>query len=182
MIATFFLLAAVAALAALAYLYWARRTRADIAESAGQEWERLSARAPELVAGLSEDRFRAIFQRVHFPRFPKYALAIFAAFIIALPVTLALLAGLAFALDTIGLSADANVLAKSIPISGSIAGVSKDEGETIAIYYVQDFLKFFYYFGIIFAWLSIVFVAMRRYHRRRPGYLAEEILAEKAKG
>lgn len=175
-------LAVAAAIAGLAYRRWAKRTTADIAESAGIEWERLSSRDPDLVAGIGEERFRAIFHRVHFPRFPKYALAMVAAFIVALPATLALLAGFAWIFEAIGMSADANAIARSIPVSGAIDGVSRDDGETIALYYVQDVLKFYYYFGVVFSWLAIVFFAMRRYHKRRPGYLADELLQEKAKG
>lgn len=182
MTGTLLALAGAVALAAILYWRWARRTAAEIDESAGLEWARLREARPDLVAGVDETRFRAIFHRAHFPRFPKYALAILAAFVISMPATLGLLAGAAFALDTLGLSADANVLAKSVPISGSVAGVSKDDGETIAIYYVQDVLKFYYYFGLVFAWLAIVFVAMRRYHKRRPGYLQDELLQEQSKG
>lgn len=170
------------ALAALWFVWWTRRTEADIAESAAYEWERLKTADPELIGGLDETRFRAIFRRVHFPRFPKYALAIAAAFVAALPVTFGLLAAAAFALDSIGLSADAQAIARSVPVEGSIAGVSRDDQETIALYYVQDVVKFYYYFGLLFAWLAIVFFAMRRFHLRRPGYLREEIMAAKEKG
>lgn len=182
MIEAFLAIAGALLLAGLYFLWWTRRTKADIAEAAGMEWARLNAVDPELVAGIDEARFRAIFHRVHHPRFPKYALAIAAAFVAALPVTLGLLAALAWGLDSIGMSADAQALAKSIPVEGSIAGVSRDDQETIALYYVQDVVKFYYYFGLLFAWLAIVFIAMRRFHSRRPGYLREEILAEKAKG
>jgi len=182
MIESFMALVAALLLAAAFYFWWSRKTGAEIAADAGEEWARLRASEPDLVAGLDEARFKAVFRRVHFPRFPKYALAIAAAFVAALPATLGLLAAIAWGLDSIGMSADAQNLAKSIPVEGSIAGVSRDEQETIALYYVQDAVKFYYYFGIIFSWLAIVFVAMRRYHKRRPGYLREEILAEKAKG
>jgi hypothetical protein len=170
------------AVAGLLYWRWSKRIAADIAESAGLEWARLQEADPEIVAGIDERRFRAAFSRVHFPRFPKYALAIAAGFIVVLPGALLLLSVFALLFDKIGWSADATVLAKSIPISGSTVGVSKDDGETIALYYVQDVLKFYYYFGVVFAWLAVVFIAMRRYHKRRPGYLRDELLLEKAKG
>lgn len=178
---TFYFLCLVGALALAAaiFVFWSRRTAADINESAGLEWERLMVADPELVAGLDEQRFRALFNRVHFPRFPKYALAIAAAFVAALPLTMIVLAALAWALDSIGMSANAQALARSIPVEGSIAGVSRDDQETMALYYVQDVVRFYYYFGLLFAWLGIVYVAMRRFHRRRPGYLRDEILIEK---
>lgn len=181
MITLFLALGGALALGAGGFFWWSKKTTADIDESAGMEWERLQTIAPELLAGIDEPRFRAVFHRVHYPRFPKYALAIAAAFLIALPVTMGLLAAVAWGLDSIGLSANAQQLAKSIPVEGSIAGVSRDDQETMALYYVQDVVRFYYYFGLIFAWLAIVFIAMRRYHSRRPGYLREELAAEKEK-
>lgn len=180
MIELILVLAGALFLAGLWFWWWTRKTDTDIAEAAAFEWERLKTADPELIVGLDEARFCAIFRRVHFPRFPKYALAMAAAFVAALPVTLGLLAALAWAIDSIGMSADAQALARSIPVEGSIAGVSRDDQETIALYYVQDVVKFYYYFGLLFAWLGIVFVAMRRFHRRRPGYLRDEILREKS--
>lgn len=182
MIETILALAGALALSAVYFLWWTKKTAAEIEIDAGHEWERLQSAQPDLVSGLDEAQFRAVYRRVYHPRFPKYALAIAAAFVAALPVTLGLLAALAWGLDSIGLSADAQAIAKSIPVEGSIAGVSRDERETIALYYVQDVVKFYYYFGLIFAWLAIVYVAMRRFHSRRPGYLREELLAEKEKG
>ncbi len=182
MLETFLLLLGAVALAALAYWFWAKRTDAELSECAGEEWSRLKSADPALLDGLDETRFRAIYRRVHFPRFPKYALAIVAAFVIALPLTLGVLAGVAWGLDSIGLSADAAAIAKSVPVAGATNAVSRDDGETVALYYVQDVLKFYYYFGLIFVWLGIIFFAMRRFHRRRPGYLRDEILAEKPEG
>lgn len=163
------------------YWLWARRTAADIAESAGLEWTRLQTAEPDLIAGLDEARFRTIFHRVHFPRFPKYALAAAAAFILSLPVSLGLLGGLAWLLGSIGL-AEATEVAKMVPLFGTERWVGRDEGELIAFYWVQDIFLFFYYFGLLAVWLAIVFVAMRRYHRRRPGYLRDELLSAQGKG
>ncbi len=182
MLTTFSIIVAALGLVALAYWRWRKRMAAEIGESAGLEWARLQAANPEIVDGISEARFREIFHRVHFPRFPKYALAMAAAFVAALPVTLGVLSGFAWFLDSIGLSADAAALAKSVPVVGSTDAVSRDDGETIALYYVQAVLKFYYYFGLLFVWLGVVFFAMRRYHRRRPGYLRDELLEEKTKG
>lgn len=182
MIVQFFMLAALIAVAGIAYWRWSRRTNAEIAEGALYEWERLSRTECDLIKGLSEERFRAVYRRTHFPRFPKYAIAIAAAFVVSLPLTLGALAGIAWTLDSIGLSANAQAIARSVPIEGSIAGVSRDDGETIALYYVQDVVKFYYYFGLLFAWLGIIYFAMRRFHKNRPGYLRDELMKEKAKG
>src|SRR3990167_690251 len=182
MLETYMGLAAIVLLAGAWFIWWSRKTAAEIAADGGEEWVRLNTSDPDLVAGLDEARFQSIYRRVYFPRFPKYALAIGAAFVAALPLSLALLAAVAGGLEAIGMSADAQNIARSIPVEGSIAGVSRDEQETIALYYVQDVVKFYYYFGVIFSWLAIIFVAMRRFHKRRPGYLREEILAAKAEG
>lgn len=175
-------LAGALALAGLAFIFWSRRMDTEINQAAAEEWDRLRKAEPELIDGLDEEVFQAVFRRVHYPRFPKYALAIAAAFIAALPLTFGALAAFAWMLDSLGMSADAQAMARSIPVEGSIAGVSRDEQETIALYYVQDVVRFYYYFGMLFAWLGIVYVAMRRFHSRRPGYLREEILAAKNRG
>lgn len=182
MIEAFMVLAAAVLIAGAFFFWWSQKTTTEVAADAGEEWSRLTASDPDLVAGLDEPRFQTIYRRVHFPRFPKYALAIAAAFVASLPITLGFLAAIAWGLQSIGVSADVQNLARSIPVEGSIAGVSRDEQETIALYYVQNVVRFYYYFGVIFSWLAIVFVAMRRYHKRCPGYLRDEILAEKAKG
>lgn len=181
MIAFFLTLAGAVAIVGLVYWRWAKKVETDIAEGAAEEFARLKASDPALIDGIDEASFRRIYRRVHFPRFPKYALAIIAAFVAALPLTLGALAAIAWGLDSIGMSADAQAIARSVPVEGSIAGVSRDDQETIALYYVQDVVKFYYYFGLIFVWLAIVFVAMRRFHRTRPGYLRDEILQEKEK-
>jgi hypothetical protein len=69
-----------------------------------------------------------------------------------------------------------------VPLFGTERWVGRDEGELIAFYWVQDIFLFFYYFGLLAVWLAIVFVAMRRYHRRRPGYLRDELLSAQGKG
>lgn len=162
-----------------AYWLWARRMTADIAESAELEWARLQTADPELVAGLDEARFRSIFHRVHFPRFPKYALAAAAAFVLSLPLSFALLGGAAWLIGSIGL-AEADQIAKMVPLSGTERWVSRDDGELIAFYWVQDAMRMFYFFGLMAIWLAIIFVVMRRYHRRRPGYLRDELIDAKA--
>ena len=178
---TILVVVAIAAVIATLYWRWSRKMTAELAESAAEEFERLGRAEPELVAGIDEARFRALFHRVHFPRFPKYALLSLAAFIVALPVTLAVLAAIALGLDHAGLSADTAALARSIPVAGATNAVTRDQNETIAFYYVQAVLKFYYYFGLLFAWLAVVFIAMRRFHKHRPGHLRDELAQEKAK-
>ena len=90
----FLALLGVLGLAALLYWRWAERTRAEIRESAALEWRRRSEADPDSVATVDEARFSAVFERVHFPRLPKYALAAVTAFVVALPVTFYLLGAL----------------------------------------------------------------------------------------
>ncbi|MFN0024204.1 MAG: hypothetical protein ACKVS5_09935 [Parvularculaceae bacterium] len=174
-------LGAVGLVAAL-YWRWAKVTRAEIDESGGLEWARLQSQGSALTGGLDEGRFRAVYSRVHFPRFPKYALAAAAAFVIALPATFYLLGALAWMFGSLGLSADAARLARLVPVEGAENVLKRDDGETIAMYWVGDILLIGYYFGLLFVWLAIVYVAMRRYHARRPGYLEEELASERSKG
>lgn len=181
MLKAFLVLLGALGLAGVLFWWWSRKTGADIGESGAAEWTRLKRADPDLVAGLDEGRFVAAYRRVHFPRFPKYAFAMAAAFVAALPLTFGVLAGVAFVLGSLGVSPEAEALAQAIPVAGSTDAVARDHGETIALYYVQDVLRFYYFFGLLFVWLGVVFFAMRRYHQRRPGYLRDEILKEKAK-
>jgi len=164
------------------YFWWSRKTRAEIDDSAGYEWARRAEAAPASVEGLDETRFRAVFQRVHFPRFPKYAFGAVAAFILSLPIAFYLLGAIAWGFDLLGASPDAGRLARVVPVEGAEQLLKRDDGETIAFYWLSDVLLMGYYFGLLFIWLAIVAVAMRRYHARRPGYLDEELANEQRKG
>ncbi|MFN3959426.1 MAG: hypothetical protein ACK4NP_05890 [Parvularculaceae bacterium] len=179
-----FFLAAFGALgvAALAYWRWAKKMRADIEESAGLEWARRKEGDRDSVAGLDEARFRALFVRVHFPRLPKYALAAATAFVIALPATFYILGAIAWGLGSLGLSPDAERLARAVPVEGAERLLNRDDGETVAMLWISDILLIGYYFGLLVVWIAIVAIAMRRYHARRPGYLEEELEIERAKG
>ncbi len=169
-------------LAALLYWHWAERTRADIRESAALEWRRRNEVDPESVAHLNEAQFSAAFERVHFPRLPKYALAAVTAFVVALPVTFYLLGGISWVMGSLGMSPDAERLARAVPVEGAERLLNRDDGETVAMLWISDILLIGYYFGLLFVWIAIVAVAMRRYHARRPGYLEEELAIERAKG
>ncbi len=73
-------------------------------------------------------------------------------------------------------------LARAIPVEGAEQLLNRDDGETVAMLWISDMLLIGYYFGLLFVWMAIVAVAMRRYHARRPGYLEEELAIERAKG
>ncbi len=177
-------LAAIGALgfATLYYWRWAERTRADIRESAALDWRRRSESDPESVAGLSEAQFSAAFERVHFPRLPKYALAAVTAFVFALPVTFYILGAISWMMGSLGMSPDAERLARAVPVEGAERLLNRDDGETVAMLWISDILLIGYYFGLLIVWIAIVAATMRRYHARRPGYLEEELAIERAKG
>lgn len=177
-------LAALCALgfAALFYWRWAERTRADIRESAALDWRRRREGDPGSVANLSEEQFSKAFERVHFPRLPKYALAAVTAFVVALPGTFYLLGATSWVIGSLGMSPDAERLARAVPVEGAERLLNRDDGETVAMLWISDILLIGYYFGLLIVWIAIVAVAMRRYHARRPGYLEEELAIERAKG
>lgn len=175
---TEFFIAAAVVLGACFGLYtlWARRVSAEIAEGGEVEWAQLQKNDPELIAGLTKEQFDAIYHRVNFPRFPKYALACAAAFLISLPVTLALLAGGVWAGEALGLlPAPAEFADRYLVEDGRMRVITAAPPEA-AMYYARDLAGFYYFFGVLLAWIVIVTVFMRRYHTRRPGYLREEIL------
>ncbi len=169
-------------LAVLFYWRWAKKTRAEIDESGALDWARRRDHDAASVDGLDEARFRAVFQRVHFPRFPGYALAAAAAFVVSLPLTFYVLGVIAWGLDGLGVSPDAERLARAVPVEGAEQLLNRDDGETVAVLWVGDMLLIGYYLGLLIVWIIIVAVTMRRYHARRPGYLEEELAIERAKG
>lgn len=168
----------VVGLAVLAGLYWRwkKRVDAEIAEGADFEWDQLKQADPELIEGLDQSRFHAIYARVHFPRFPGYALACLATFFVSLPATLALLAGSYMLGEKIGVIAEPVELAKYVPISGQGTGPNAEFRKEMALELATNFSGFYYFFGVLAVWLVIVAFFMRRYHARRPGYLRDEIL------
>jgi hypothetical protein len=178
-----FFLAAFGALglAALIYWRWATRTRADIDESGALQWARLSEERSALIDGLDETRFRAVYARVHFPRLPGYALFAAAAFVVSLPLTFYVLGALAWIMGSLGMSPDAERLARAVPVEGAERLLNRDDGETVAMLWIGDILLIGYYFGLLIAWIAIFAFTMRRYHARRPGYLEEELAIERAK-
>ncbi|MBB5517990.1 hypothetical protein [Amphiplicatus metriothermophilus] len=158
------------------YALWARRISAEIAEGGEVEWAQLQKNDPELVAGLTREQFDAIYRRVNFPRFPKYALACAAAFFLSLPIILALLSGGIWAGEALGLlPAPAEFANRYLVEDGRMRVITAATPEA-AMYYARDLAGFYYFFGVLFAWIVIVTIFMRRYHARRPGYLREEIL------
>lgn len=178
-----FLVGLVVAVLALCALYWrwAKKIDAEIADGAGLEWARLNAAEPALIEGLSEGEFRAVYRRVHFPRFPKYALAAVAGFTLALPFVFALLSFAYWAGEATGILASPSELSKMTPISGAAVLAAQESRDETAMYLAQNFFGFFYFFGILAAWLAVVALVMHRYHSRHPGYLRDELIRARLK-
>ncbi len=171
-------------LAALGLLYWRWRRGVDaqIAEGAAIEWAQLEKHEPEFLEGLSREEFNEVYARVHTPRFPGYALAAFATFLISLPVSFVLLAGALWGLQSIGAIPEPVEVADRLLLEGDQVRFFKSAPPEAALYYIEDLSGFYYFFGIIVIWLLIVAFYMRRYHGRRPGYLRDEIIRSRQKG
>ncbi|MBI1364652.1 MAG: hypothetical protein GC153_01670 [Alphaproteobacteria bacterium] len=173
-----FLVGAVIVAAAIAGLYWrwSKRINAQIAEGGALEWERLKQNEPALIEGVDRAKFDAIYHRVHFPRFPKYALAAVAGFVLALPVTFSLLFAVLWIAEKLNLTPDAKQIANHYLVDNGHMRLIHDATPDVAYYYLQDLGGFYYFFGVLLAWLAIVAFVMRRFHQRRPGHLREEII------
>ena len=178
----FFTLAAIG-LVATAAIYWRWRASidADLAEGAALEWAHYQRHEPDFVAHLDEAAFKAIYIRVNEPRFPGYALATLVSFFMALPAVFILLSGALWLAGETGIIPEPVDVARQMNLEGgTITILGKDIDEQTryeaALYYIRDLAGFYYFFGVLLSWLLIVAFFMRRYHRRRPGYLRDEII------
>lgn len=173
----FFLgLAVAAALIGALYWRWSKRIENEIAEGADIEWARLQNSDPELIKGLDRERFGPVYRRVHFPRFPAYAVACLASFIAALPVTFGILSACALLWERFGLAANTPDVANRYLVEEGRMRIVTAAPPEAAMYVVEDFMRFYYFFGVVVVWMATVAYFMRRYHSRRPGYLRDEIL------
>ncbi|MBB4657980.1 hypothetical protein [Parvularcula dongshanensis] len=156
---------------------WRRRIEAELTEGAAGEYERHRARDPELMEGMTLERFRAIYARVERPRYPTYLLGAITAFALGTPVLLALMSGAAYYAQRAGLIAQPGEAANRIYFSDSgTASIARRVSPEALSYILQGWAGFYYFFGLLFFWILIVAVAMRRYHARTPGFLREEVL------
>jgi hypothetical protein len=169
------LLAVVAIVGAL-YWRWSRRVEAEVAEGAEIEWARLQESDPDLLQGMDRAKFDVVYRRVHFPRFPAYALACLCAFAASLPLTFGILAAGSLIWERIGLSPNTPAIADRYLVEEGRMRIITAAPPEAAMYVVEDFARFYYFFGVVAVWLLIVAYFMRRYHGRRPGYLRDEII------
>lgn len=158
------------------YWLWARRIEAEIAEGAAIEWEKLQTHDKALIDGLDRPKFDEIYRRVHFPRAPRYALAAFSCFLLSLPAIFGLLAAGLLIADRFGVSPAPAELANRYLIDGDGMRIITAAPPEAALYWIRDLGGFYYFFGVLAAWLAIVAFFTRRYHARRPGHLRDEIL------
>ena len=179
MIEFFLISAAILAVAAAVYWRWSTRTRADIAQSAAEAFARLDQQDPELLRHYDAKSFAAVFERVHFPRFPLYALISATAFLVALPFMFALMSAILNIAEANGFYGDAGALADRVPLRGDAATVA--QRRVVVMYLIETYSGVLYLFGVLLLWGAVVTVAMRRYHARRPGYLHEELALNRPK-
>ena len=167
-----------AGLAAIGGAFWRWRQGIDreIAEGAAIEWAQFQKTEPDFVAHLDEQSFAAIYKRVNEPRFPGYALAAVATFLVSLPVIFAAMAGILLGADAAGLLPEQAETAERLFVDDGKLIFFRETPPEAALYYIRDLAGFYYFFGILFSWLAIVAFYMRRYHARRPGYLRDEII------
>ncbi|PQA88049.1 hypothetical protein [Hyphococcus luteus] len=158
------------------YWRWRRKIAEEVAEGAEIEWAHFQKTEPEFLEGISEEKFREIYARVHTPRFPAYVLATFATFFLSLPVTFAILTGLLWAGQATGVVPQPVEMVQYVNLGDARVAESWQCGPECQLYIAEAFSGFYYFFGVIVAWLVIVWFFMRRYHKRRPGYLRDEII------
>jgi hypothetical protein len=173
----FLMIAAVLLMAAgLLYWRWRKKVAAEIEEGAGVEWTFLRELEPEFVSGLSERDFREIYARAHQPRLPGYALACLATFFAVLPLALAALTLILRGAEQVGIVPQPVEVAEGLLLEDGEMIFFRETPPEAALYYIRDLAGFYHFFGVLAVWLFVVWFYMRRYHRRRPGYLRDEII------
>jgi len=178
----FFVIVAVLVAAAGAFYWrWRKRVDEEIAEGAALEWAQYQKNEPEFVEGLSEEKFRAVYDKVHRPRFPGYALAIVATFFAALPVIFIALSLALWGAGEIGLIPEPVEVADRLLIEDGRLVFFRETPPEAALYYIRDLGGFYYFFGVLAVWLVIVWFYMRRFHARRPGYMRDEVIRAREK-
>lgn len=158
------------------YWRWKRGVDAEIAEGAAIEWRRYCDIEPEIVAGVSEAEFNSVYRRAHMPRFPGYALAIIATFLLSLPASLALIAGSLWASEKLGIAPAPIEIVRYVQLGEPEPTQAWQCNAICQLYVAEAFSGFYFYFLILFFWLAIVAFFSRRFHKNRPGYFRDELL------
>ncbi|MEM9232607.1 MAG: hypothetical protein AAGA69_00030 [Pseudomonadota bacterium] len=156
--------------------YWAGRIKADLQYGAKEDFARIQRTDAPLLEGLDEGQFEQIYTETHFPRFPAYVLATVGIFLLGSPIILGLLAGLAYYAAEWGWIPQPGDVATDLYLgAGDASIIRRTDTETLS-YIVEGFSGFYYFFGLLFFWMAVVWFVMRRYHKRAPGDLREEVL------
>lgn len=161
--------------------FWRRRLRAELQEEARDEYARLQKLDTQLLDGVAEEEFRSTYVANQLPRFPIYVLFTIAIFMIGTPVVLAFLTGIAFYAEQWGIIPSASDVATEIYLESSDSSVIRRADPDVLSFMVRDIMGFFYYFlGLTGFWVLVVYLMMRRYHRRAPENIDLEDEDEKA--
>lgn len=159
------------------YFYWRRIVHSELREGAEFEYSRFVKSDPDLLKGLDQAGFHAIFHRTEMPRRPLYVAGAVSTFLIGTPIFMGALAGLDYMMNRFGL----------IPRPADMAGVFllkadgtvrffKNLPEEGALMYIENFGGFFYFFGLLGFWLFILWFFMNHYYKNAPGALRDEII------
>ncbi len=176
MLSFFLVVFVLLALAGGLYWLWLRKIAGEVAEGAAYEWAFMQKHEPEFLVGITEEQFRQIYARVHTPRFPAYALVATATYFVTMPVTLGLLSAGAWAAEKVGFLPEPVEIVRYVRLGGAKATEPWQCDTICQMQIAESFSGFYYFFGIIAAWLVIVWLFMRRFHARRPGLLRDEII------
>ncbi len=159
-----------------AYWLWKRHIDGQLAEAGQAEWDDFQARDPEFIAHLDREQFQQVFHHTHFPRYPRYWLIAVSAFVLLLPIVLIALYAALWLAAQVGIVPQPVDFADQFFIDGEQMRVFTTAPPEAAVYYAENLGGFYYFFGVLGAWLAIVALTARHYHKNRPGYLRDEII------
>lgn len=155
---------------------WQRRIDDEVSEGAKVEYAFLERSDPELLKGLDQDGFRAIFARVEAPKGPFYIFTAVAIFFVAAPLMLAFTTALITFMEVSGIIPQPAEQAQQLKLSADgIQLVRTADLEALQLI-LQGWGGFFSFFSLLFLWVAVFYAVMRRYHTSRPGSLREEVL------
>ncbi|MEE4208591.1 MAG: hypothetical protein V2I43_04920 [Parvularcula sp.] len=160
----------------LALRAWRRRIARDVSEGSAVEWQRLSRQDPELLRGLTEEEFGAIYARVETPRQPFYTFGATASFLLAAPLVLALTTLVIGIMERTGIIPQPAEQAQRLRFSAEGIQLIGGADLTTLQYILEGWGGFFAFFSLLALWVVVFTVAMRRYHGKPKGSLRDEVL------
>lgn len=181
MIVFFLVVCLVLPVMAVVYRYWRKGVDAGNRAGAAIEWAYYSRHEQDFIQGIDREKFNAIYARVHTPRFPGYALACFAVFVIMLPVMFILQLSVLWFADMAGFMPEAGGAVHRLMMENGEVRFFSGVPPVAVLYYTADLAGFYYFFSILAMWVMTVAVFMYRFHTRAPGYMRDEIIREQEK-